>query len=591
MSKDYKNDFLAFFRDLYRVEGIYGPQPICPPFLVEFINLAFQDGKPAARNIGDFRTKKQGKSALAGAVALFMASRESYAEVVIAASDKDQAKDRVLRAVKFACQNGPLAKHARVYKDVIELNNQSTITALPMDWQGAAGGNYSAVIFDELFGYIHEGQRRLFDELIIPPTQPAGTRWIASYAGFLGESELLKEWWDRGLEGEKISQDLPIYKNHNSNLLAFIDVGPESWRMPWMTQAYIDEVRAGERENTFRRLWLNEWTAGESAFVPQEAWEACASREIKMLTEKDHRKIILGVDASTTRDITGMIGTWFNPSTKKAEVIYIRAVKPQRGFLRMGKPTIDLEAVKNEILRLHENRQLAAVYYDPYQMASIGIELERAFVRVREFPQTNQRTEADQQLYDAVVGGGLAHPDNPDLNEHIRNAIAVESVRGFRLAKDKTSMKIDLAVALSMSLYGTMLEQQNLECQGVDPNPFYIDLPEDKEFLQNKSGNFLISKKAPEVHPPGVTWQNCRHRNQGCPACIAELEAEGFFEQEAWAAELMREAHPEYEDPMDPKDQRILTRQLSSMPNQAEIERSRVRAAFRTAVRNEINDQ
>ena len=67
MTKDYINDFLAFFQDLYRVEGAYGSKPLTPPFLVEFIGHAFKDGKPIARNIMDARSKKQGKSALAGA--------------------------------------------------------------------------------------------------------------------------------------------------------------------------------------------------------------------------------------------------------------------------------------------------------------------------------------------------------------------------------------------------------------------------------------------------------------------------------------------------------------------------------------------
>ena len=35
---------------------------------------------------------------------------------------------------------------------------------------------------------------------------------------------------------------------------------------------------------------------------------------------------------------------------------------------------------------------------------------------------------------------------------HLLNCVAIESGRGFRIAKEKTSKKIDLAVALSLSL-------------------------------------------------------------------------------------------------------------------------------------------
>ena len=33
-------------------------------------------------------------------------------------------------------------------------------------------------------------------------------------------------------------------------------------------------------------------------------------------------------------------------------------------------------------------------------------------------------------------------------------------------------------------------------------------------------------------HPPGVTWHNCRKRTKGCEACVAELEAEGYYQKQ-----------------------------------------------------------
>ncbi len=528
MSKDYTNDFLGFFRDLYRVEGAYGPRPLVPDFLAEFLGLAFRGGVPAARNILDARSKKEGKSALAGAVGLFMASRAPYSEVIIVAADKDQAKDRVLRSMKFACENGPLSAHTKVYRDVIELDCKSIITAIPADWQGAAGGNPSCVLVDEMHAWVYESQRRLFDEMIIPPTQANGVRWIASYAGFLGESELLKEWWDRGLQGERISDNIPVYLNSNSGLLAFIDTGPESWRMPWMTQEYIDQVRESERENTFKRLWLNEWTTNESAFVPMEAWEKCYNPDLVPLQEKDHRRVVLGVDASTTRDITALVGSFFNTKTQKSEVLFVRAFAPKRGILRLGKPTVDLSLVEDEIMYLHDTGHLDCVVYDPYQLHSIALDLEKKGVRMIEFPQTNMRTEADQQLYDAIVGGAVQHFDHKELNAHIRNAIATESVRGFRLAKDKTTQKIDLAVALSMSLYG--VRKYGFGISHTMPDPFEFDYENyAMHFVDRVTSAFIVDKQAPKVHRPGITWQNCKWRNKGCPACVDELEAEGFF--------------------------------------------------------------
>lgn len=461
MSKriDYSKDFVSFYRELCVVEGAYGPKPVIPPFLETWLHTAFPlpDGNPACRNIADFRVKKQGKSGLAGAVVLYMASRSLYAECVIVASDKDQAKDRVLRSVKYAVERGPLAEHAKVYRDVIELDNRSIIQAMPADWQGAAGGNFACIIFDELHSWVYENQRRLFDELVIPPTQPSGVRWLASYAGWENESELLREWWNRALAGERINNELPFYRNGEASFLAFIDTGPEAWRMPWMSEKYTNEMRASERPNTFRRIWLNEWTSNESQFLPEGVWEACQSADVVPLGAADNRRMVLGADASTTRDITALVGVFPNGATNTSDVIFARFWKPIRGALRGGKPTVDIEqTIGEEVLRLHSAGLVAAVVVDPFQLHTCILNWQRAGISVIELPQNAGRVESDQALYDALIARRIRHYGEPTLTEHVRNAVAVETARGLRIAKEKTSLKIDGCVALAMAAYGAM---------------------------------------------------------------------------------------------------------------------------------------
>ena len=462
MSKqtDYTTDFIAFFRDLYPLEG---GKPLIPDWLKGLLYRFFPlpDGNPAARNTLYSTSKKQGKSTIAGAVALYMASRRRYAEVVIAAADLDQAKDRVFKSVRHAVENHPVWKGSKVYESgVIQLNQGSLITALPADWKGAAGGNYSCVVFDELHTYTLENQRRIYDELIIPPTVPAGVRWIASYAGWLGESVLLYEVWQKALTGARIDAALPLYHLPAAALMAFIDQGEASWRMPWSTPEYMREVQETERPNTFRRLWLNEWTTAESGFIMPEQWQACYSEEVRPLLPGDSRYCVFGADASTARDCTALVGCVHDPESSLTDAVYSHVWKPAPNELRGGKPTVDLdETIKAEILRLFHAGQLQAVVYDPYQLFAIALELQKEGVRMIEMPQTNARTEADQALYDAICGRSIRHYNDPTLNEHVQNAVAIESPRGYRLAKEKTSRKIDGAVALSMAHWGAMSEQ------------------------------------------------------------------------------------------------------------------------------------
>lgn len=449
---DFTRDFVAFWRDKCPVKGPFGPRPIVTPSLARFLRLAFPPpaGDPAARNILDSRPKKQGKSALAGAVALYMAARQDHAEVVIAAADKDQARDRVFKSAVFAVENGPLWRHAKTWRDTIEFDNGSIIQAIPNDWKGAAGGDYSAVIFDELWTSTTELERRRYDELIVPPTQPAGTRWIASYAGFEGESDLLEEVWQKAEEGERVDDELPIYHNASSSLLALIDTGPEAWRMPWTTADYIEETRRNERPVTFARLWLNEWVSSINTFVTAQQWNACYSDDVKPWAPGDDRQMTLALDASTARDSTAAVGTVKEGSD--VHVVYCKVWRPMANALRDGRPTVDLEeTLVKEVVRLFRLGAVQAVCGDPYQLHNIFMRLRKVGLTVREIGQTAARTEADTALLDAILAKSIKHYGHPDLDQHVVNAVGRETPRGVRLDKEKTSRKIDAAVALSMA--------------------------------------------------------------------------------------------------------------------------------------------
>lgn len=461
MTVDYTSNPINFLRDLYPVEGSYGPRMLVPGFLEDFLHLVFDEqGNPVEQNVLHSTSKKQGKSSLAGGIALYMASRERYSEVVIAAADLAQSRDRVFRSIKYSVGNHPVWRNAKVYQDIIELDNASTIQALPYDWRGAAGGNYAAIIFDELHVFTQENHRRMYDELVVPPTKPNGVRWIASYAGYVGESELLWSIWQHALAGEQLREDPPIYRNQDTGLLAMIDQGEASWRMPWTTPQYMAKIQGSERPNTYRRLWHNMWVSNESEFIPSDSWKACYDPELRPLSSdpQDFRQVVFGADASTTRDLTALVGVHYNEKAARAEVVYTHVWKPQVSDLRGGKATIDLGGLRDEILRLARAGKVLAVYYDPFQLHSIAVDLQKAGVNMIELPQTNARTEADQALYDAIIAKSLAHYGDPILTQHINNAVAIETARGYRLAKERTSRKIDAAVALSMAHYGSLRE-------------------------------------------------------------------------------------------------------------------------------------
>src|SRR5690606_9599103 len=56
-------------------------------------------------------------------------------------------------------------------------------------------------------------------------------------------------------------------------------------------------------ENTFRRLYLNQWTEQEVRWLPMEHWDGCKDFE----EPESGRECFAGLDISSTRDLTSLV--------------------------------------------------------------------------------------------------------------------------------------------------------------------------------------------------------------------------------------------------------------------------------------------
>ena len=94
---------------------------------------------------------------------------------------------------------------------------------------------------------------------------------------------------------------------------------------------------------------------------------------------------------------------------------------------------------------------------DPWQMARSVATLRDAGVPIEEMPQSQaNQTAFTSALFDVLTGRTLRLYPAPDLREHAMHAVAIETARGLRLAKEKASMKIDSTVALAMACYAAI---------------------------------------------------------------------------------------------------------------------------------------
>jgi phage terminase large subunit-like protein len=134
-----------------------------------------------------------------------------HAEAYCVANDFDQAQGWVFAAVRRIVEASPLmAEAATITANKIEFGSigGATIQAIAGDYAGAAGANPVITSFDELWGYVSERSRRLWDEMIPPPTRRVACRLTTTYAGFEGESVLLEELYRRGLAQPLVGKDL-----------------------------------------------------------------------------------------------------------------------------------------------------------------------------------------------------------------------------------------------------------------------------------------------------------------------------------------------------------------------------------------------
>jgi phage terminase large subunit-like protein len=412
-----------------------------------FLRRAFElapDGRLLYPELLFSAIKKSGKTGLAACILIYVVRvlGGRFAEGYCCANDLEQSQGRVFRAAARIIEASPLlAPDAKITASRIEfLSTCATIDALASDYAGAAGANPSIVVFDELWGYTSESAHRLWDEMVPPPTRKIACRLTVTYAGFEGDSDLLESLYKRGLAGEQIAPDLYA----QPGMLMFWSHEPLA---PWQTPEWKEQMRQQLRPNGFLRLIENRWVTTESTFVDMAWWDRCVDPDARPLVAAKELPVWIGVDASVKRDSTAIQAVAFDHASQKVRAVWHRIFQPS------ASEPLDFEAtIERTLLDLGKRFRVRAVLYDPYQMQAVAQRLLRAGVPMREFPQSVPNlTEASTNLFELIKGGGLAAYPDADVRLAVQRCVALESTRGWRIAKEKASHKIDIVVALGMA--------------------------------------------------------------------------------------------------------------------------------------------
>lgn len=427
--------------------------------------------------------KKSGKTAIAGMVARWAAETwQRFGEVLCIGNDAEQAMERAFKAAQesIALTPGYLEQRKAIpgYWTTATrlmrcLSNGSRMKAIATDYTGEAGANPILTVFTELWGFIHKNETRFWAEMAPSPTRPDSIRWIETYAGFDGESELLYTLYETcvkngrqltagemgavGVFEEAPNPDdpIPCYVNESARMFAYWDEGEVARRMPWQKgengARYYAAEAATQTPQQLTRLHSNQWVSAESSFIELVWWDACLD-PMPPLLPGDNTPIVVALDAAVTGDCFGVLGVSRDPDRTAPPGI---AVRFSRKWQPQGGNAIPFGEVEEYVRWLAANFNVIEFAYDQYQLHDMATRLQNAGVGwFRVFGQVGERLMADSDIRKMIMERRTRHDGDPDLREHLANAngkVSTTEDTKLRMVKKSESRKIDLAVCLSMA--------------------------------------------------------------------------------------------------------------------------------------------
>ena len=483
---------VAFINSLKHTKGVwYGKNFELLPWQDKIVRDLFGTLKP--NGYWQYNTayieipKKQGKSELAAAIALYLTcgDGEYGAEVYGCAADRQQASIVFDVAVEMINQCPALKKRCKILasqKRIVYLPLKSFYQVLSAESYTKHGLNVHGVIFDELHA---QPNRALYDVMLTGSgdarKQPlyflittAGTdRNSICYEVHQKAKDIMRgkrkdpTFYPTiyGIEDDDDWTDEKNWYKANPSLDITVDIDK-------IRAAFNNAKENPAEENLFRQLRLNQWVKQSVRWMPMDKWSLCSYPIDKERLKG--RVCYGGLDLSSTTDITAFVLV-FPPEDEdgKYEILPFFWLPEETLDLRVRRDHVpyDTWKVKGLIMTTEGNvvhygfiekfiEELGTQYnireiaYDRWGAVQMVQNLEGMGFTIVPFGQGyKDMSPPTKELMKLVLEKKIAHGGNEVLEWMVDNIfIKTDPAGNIKPDKEKSTEKIDGAIAMIMAL-------------------------------------------------------------------------------------------------------------------------------------------
>jgi phage terminase large subunit-like protein len=452
-----------------------------------------QDGTRRYRTVYIELPRKNGKTFFLSGILLYLlcADSEPGAEVYASAATASQSNIALDNCKKMVQASPALRKRLDVKQYRIEHpKSQSVLRNLSGEQVGSHGKNISGLGIDEFHEWTSPSSESLYEAL----TTSMGARSqpltvIITTAGYGGDETLCLQAHQKAtryISGEAKPDDADFDDTFHAVVYG-VDkdrdwTDPRVWSQANPSLGYTFEPdyletecrKAKEspaKQNTFRRLYLNQWTEQATRWLDLKTFDSCSAAIDP--TELDGSPCYIGLDLSQSFDFTAAVTIY--PQPEKWVVIprlYMPKEIAQRRQHDDGTPipdwidkgyvigteggTTDFDRIEADLMEQVSRGPVVEVAFDPYMATGITRHLEAAGVTaVPVYQSFIAMNAASKEFERRLTSKQIAIADNPAFRWMIAN-VEVQTDRHGNIMPSKPKRRGQYAGTRSYSIDGVV---------------------------------------------------------------------------------------------------------------------------------------